>query len=131
MARETYTNRFAFLCYNLGAVYDALGQKQNALRYYQQALAIRREVGNRGGEGTTLWNIGALYFQQSRNDAALACFLLARDIYLEVLSPNRERVQKWIDDLQERVGESEFVTLSERVEPHAALLVEKTLHEEM
>ncbi len=39
-------------------VYDALGQKQEALTYYKQALAICQEVGDRGGEGTTLNNLG-------------------------------------------------------------------------
>ena len=34
----------------------SLGKKPEALRYYEQALAICREVGDRGGEGTTLNN---------------------------------------------------------------------------
>jgi tetratricopeptide (TPR) repeat protein len=119
----------AFLNNELGAVYDDLGQKQEALRYYQQALAIRTEVGDRAGEGTTLWNIGLLYFERDRNDVALACFLLARDIYEEVLSPNREGVQRWIDDLREEAGEEEFAALLAKVEPQASSIVEQTLRE--
>jgi len=34
---------------NIGAVYDALGEKQRALDYYEQALPLRRAVGDRGG----------------------------------------------------------------------------------
>jgi tetratricopeptide (TPR) repeat protein len=119
----------AFLYNNLGLVYDALGQKQEALRYYQQALAISREVGDRAGEGTTLWNIGALYFEQGRNDAALACFLRARNIYEEVLSPNREGVQRWIERLRKKAGEEEFAALLAKVEPQASLIVEQALRE--
>ena len=114
---------------NLGLVYSALGQKQEALRYYQQALAIRTEVSDRGGEGTTLWNIGALYFRQDRNDAALACLLLTRDIYQEVLSPNREGVQRWIERLQKKAGEEEFAALLAKVEPQASSIVEQALRE--
>ncbi len=43
---------------NIGAVYDALGEKQKALDYYQQALHLDRAVGDRSGEATTLSNIG-------------------------------------------------------------------------
>jgi CHAT domain-containing protein len=39
-------------------VYDALGEKQKALEYYTQALALHRAVGDRAGEATTLNNIG-------------------------------------------------------------------------
>ena len=32
---------------NLGSVYDSLGEKQEALRYYEEALPLRRQVGDR------------------------------------------------------------------------------------
>ena len=32
---------------NIGAVYDDLGEKQKALDYYNQALPLRRAVGDR------------------------------------------------------------------------------------
>ena len=76
-----------------------------------------------------MWNIGALYFERGRDDAALACFLLARDIYEEVLSPNREGVQEWIDDLWEEAGEEEFAALLAKVEPQASSIVEQALRE--
>src|SRR5258708_37975416 len=111
----------------MGAVYGALGQEQETLRYYQLALAISREVADRGGVARTLSNTGALYFRQGRNDEALACFLLARDIYEEVLSPNREGVQRWIGGLREEAGEEEFAALLAKVEPQASLIVEQAL----
>ena len=119
----------ASLYNNLGQVYDVLGKKQEALRYFEQALAIRREVGDRRGEGATLWNIGALYFRQDRNDAGLACFLLARDIYQEVLSPYREGVQRWIERLRKKASEEEFAALLAKIEPQASLIVEQALRE--
>ncbi|MFM6531961.1 MAG: tetratricopeptide repeat protein, partial [Dolichospermum sp.] len=38
---------------NIGRVYNALGEKQKALDYYNQALPILRAVGDRGGEAIT------------------------------------------------------------------------------
>ncbi|MEI2423290.1 tetratricopeptide repeat protein, partial [Arthrospira platensis SPKY2] len=44
---------------NIGAVYRAIGQPQQALTYLQQALPIWREVSDRSEEANTLNNIGA------------------------------------------------------------------------
>ncbi len=114
---------------NLGLVYDGLGKKQEALSYYEQALLISREVGDREGEGTTLSNMGALYFEQGHYDVALASFLLARGIFEEVQSPNRDSVQSWTDDLREEIGEEQFATLLAQVEPQASQIVEQALRE--
>ncbi|MDZ7963168.1 MAG: CHAT domain-containing protein, partial [Aulosira sp. DedQUE10] len=46
---------------NIGAVYNALGEKHKALEYYNNALPLLRAVGDRGGEASTLNNIGAVY----------------------------------------------------------------------
>jgi tetratricopeptide (TPR) repeat protein len=42
-------------------VYDALGDQPRALEYYNQALPLRRAVGDRSGEATTLNNMGGVY----------------------------------------------------------------------
>ncbi len=114
---------------NLGRVYNALGQKQEALKYYEQALAIFGQVGDRGGEGTTLWNIGAYYQREKRYDVALSCFILAKRIFVEVQSPNSESVQEWIDDLQREIGDQQFTTVLQTVEPHAQQIVDDALRE--
>ncbi|MBX3082405.1 MAG: tetratricopeptide repeat protein [Anaerolineae bacterium] len=46
---------------DLGLVYNALGDKRQALDYYAQALPIQRAVGDKSGEATTLNNIGMVY----------------------------------------------------------------------
>jgi tetratricopeptide (TPR) repeat protein len=38
-----------------------LGQPEQALDYYRQALPIRREVGDRAGEAVTRFNLAMLY----------------------------------------------------------------------
>ncbi|MFM6246213.1 MAG: CHAT domain-containing protein, partial [Dolichospermum sp.] len=50
---------------------DALGEKQKALDYYNQALPIYRAVGDRGGEATTLNNIGGVYDALGEKQKAL------------------------------------------------------------
>jgi tetratricopeptide (TPR) repeat protein len=54
------------------------------LEYYEKALPIRREVGDRGGEATTLNNIGRVYDAQGRQQEALEYFEKALLIFREV-----------------------------------------------
>ena len=46
---------------NIGSVHDGLGRPGTALDYYQQALPIRREVGDRAGEAVTRFNIAMVF----------------------------------------------------------------------
>ncbi|WP_420372423.1 CHAT domain-containing protein [Microcystis aeruginosa] len=55
----------------MGLVYSSLGEKQEALKYYNQALPILRAVGYRGGEATTLNNIGFVYDSLGEKQEAL------------------------------------------------------------
>ncbi|MEH1966037.1 CHAT domain-containing protein, partial [Nostoc sp.] len=52
-------------------VYDALGEKQKALDFYNQALPLTRAVGDRSGEAVTLSNIGAVYDALGEKQKAL------------------------------------------------------------
>jgi tetratricopeptide (TPR) repeat protein len=69
---------------NIGAVYDGLGDRQRALEYYQQALPIAREVGDRAGEAATLNNIGGVYDGLGDRQRALECYQQALPIQREV-----------------------------------------------
>ena len=60
-----------------------LGKQEEALKYYEQALAIRREVGNRSGEGTTLNNLGVVYDALGKKEEALK-------YYEQALASSRE-----------------------------------------
>ncbi|MEH2013227.1 CHAT domain-containing protein, partial [Nostoc sp.] len=56
---------------NIGLVYSNLGQKQKALEFYNQALPLRRAVGDRAGIATTLNNIGLVYSNLGQKQKAL------------------------------------------------------------
>jgi CHAT domain-containing protein/predicted negative regulator of RcsB-dependent stress response len=46
---------------NIASVYDVLGEKTKALKYYNQASSILHVVGDRSGEAAALNNIGHVY----------------------------------------------------------------------
>lgn len=46
---------------NLGNAYSHLGEPRKAIEYYEQALKISREIGDRRGEGNRLGNLGLAY----------------------------------------------------------------------
>ncbi|MGI9180958.1 MAG: tetratricopeptide repeat protein, partial [Longimicrobiaceae bacterium] len=65
-------------------VYDSLGQRQKALEYYEQALPIREEVGDRAGLATTLSNLGLVYNSLGQRQKALEYYEQALPIQEEV-----------------------------------------------
>ncbi|MBI2849357.1 MAG: tetratricopeptide repeat protein, partial [Chloroflexi bacterium] len=69
---------------NIGAVYDALGQREKALEYYGKALPIREEVGDRAGMAATLNNIGMVYHALGQREKALEYYGKALPIREEV-----------------------------------------------
>jgi tetratricopeptide (TPR) repeat protein len=56
---------------NLGNVYSTFGQNEKAIEHYQQALAIARETGDRGNEGTWLGDLGNVYSYLGQNEKAI------------------------------------------------------------
>lgn len=72
------------LLVHLGYAYDALGQWQTALDYYQRALRIWEEIGNRAGQANTLNNIGMVYNALGQQQMALDYYQQALPIQEEV-----------------------------------------------
>ncbi|MGJ5634882.1 CHAT domain-containing protein, partial [Nostoc sp. CALU 1950] len=68
----------------------SLGQYPKALEFYQQALAIIKEIGDRSGESTTLNNIGAIYDSLGQYPKALEYFQQALAIIKEIGDRSRE-----------------------------------------
>ncbi|MBA2285534.1 MAG: tetratricopeptide repeat protein [Ktedonobacteraceae bacterium] len=69
---------------NLAMISRATGHPHEALRLYEQALAIRREVDDRAGEGATLNNLGGVYDDVGQKQQALTYFEQALAIHREV-----------------------------------------------
>jgi len=41
--------------------YDSLGEYEKAIAFHEQSLAVKREIGKRQGEATSLGNLGSAY----------------------------------------------------------------------
>ncbi|GEM_PF-6472765 len=65
--------------YNMGVVYQSLGEKQTAVNYYSQALLLYRALGDREKEAGTIYMIGVVYHSLGEKQKAL-------DYYNQVLS---------------------------------------------
>ncbi len=60
--QEEQTNwNYAASLTSLGNVYYSLGEYQKASEFYQQSLAITREIGDRGGEAASYIGLGNVY----------------------------------------------------------------------
>jgi tetratricopeptide (TPR) repeat protein len=69
-------------------VYDRLGDRQQALTYYRQALPIRREVGDRAGEAVTRYNIALIHRADGNIDEAISELELVVDFDRQVGHPD-------------------------------------------
>jgi tetratricopeptide (TPR) repeat protein len=72
--------------WNLGDVYNGLGEYQVAIDYYQQVRVVAQEMGGSSseGEGIILWKLGGAYFELGEYEQAIDFFeqslVIAREI---------------------------------------------------
>jgi tetratricopeptide (TPR) repeat protein len=85
-------------------VHDALGQKDKALDFYQQALAIRREVGDRWGESVTLFNIGMALDELGRTAEAITYLEQAVALDEAIGHPDLESDRAKLEELWRKVS---------------------------
>lgn len=83
LPKETSVNSYQILL-SRGTDAIDIGQYDEALNYYNQALVIAREVGDRVGEGTSLACIGFVYEAKGQHDQALEYFNQALVITREI-----------------------------------------------
>ncbi|MGQ9909827.1 MAG: tetratricopeptide repeat protein, partial [Candidatus Flexifilum sp.] len=72
--------------------------------FYEQALTLRRAVGDRGGEAITCFNIGMLHYKLGDLDSAIAhverCVELREQIAHPALESNRQ-VLNWLKAMRD------------------------------
>ncbi len=81
--------------YYLGRAYEVLGQKKQAIGYYERALEIDKKGKNRQGEGATLNNLGGVYNALGKRQEALSYFEQALAIRREVGDRGGEGTTLW------------------------------------
>ena len=87
---------------NIGNVYREQGKLDEALKFYQEALAIHKEIGDHLGQADTLYNIGKFfYFSQGKYGDALKRLNEARTIFSQIGATERlHRVERTIAQLE-------------------------------
>ncbi len=122
---------------NIGQVYATLGQDKQEWEYYKQAqehykqaLPICKEEEDSETEGRVYDRLGMLYLKRPSNEIALACFLLASDVFEKAKNPEIKVVQGHLDSLRQAIGENLFTELLAQIRPHAHQVVNQALAEE-
>ena len=86
-------------------MYGSLGQYQEALNFYQQSLAIEREIGDRNGEAGSLNNLGNVYRLLGQCQEALNFYQQSLAIKREIGDCNGEATSLWnISNLYQQSG---------------------------
>ncbi len=80
----------AMVNFALGRNFSDLGNNQEALNYYNQALTIQRVIGNKESEAWTLNNMGLAYDILEEKRKALECYQQALPIFREVSNKQGE-----------------------------------------
>ncbi len=79
---------------NLGSAYYLLGDTQKGIEYYERALAITREIGDRRGEGNSLANLGLALDKLGHRDQAIRFTREALQILEQIESPKAEKAER-------------------------------------
>ncbi|MFN6306097.1 MAG: tetratricopeptide repeat protein, partial [Microcystis sp.] len=70
--QEEQTNwKYTASLTSLGNAYKSLGEYQKAIEFYQQSLAILREIGDRGGEANSYMGLGNVYYSLGEYQKAI------------------------------------------------------------
>ena len=73
----------------------ALGETRKAIEYYEQALAIVREIGDRRGEGANHGNLGLAYATLGETRKAIKYHEQALKIFREIENKRGEGTALW------------------------------------
>jgi tetratricopeptide (TPR) repeat protein len=100
---------------------------KKAIDYSKKALNIAHERGDTGYEAIMLNNLGVVFVEEKRYKEALACYLLAKDIRLQIEDPILRVTESNLKDLEVKLGRREFEILASEVAPRAVEIVRKIL----
>ena len=96
---------------NIAGVYRRTGQPKRALELYEQTLPLRREVGDRAGEATTLANIADVFYRYlQRSQEAITTMeqaiavLVETDLPQDAAGQTRDQLQQYLDSMRQGIS---------------------------
>ena len=75
---------------HLGSSYFSIGDYQKAMKYYEQALAVNKKIGDRRNEGVCLGNLGNVYLDLGEVEKAIVFYEQALEIEREIKDRRNE-----------------------------------------
>ena len=79
--------------------YADLGEVHKAIEFYEKSLVIKREIGDRRGEGNALGNLGIALYGLGEKERGIELMKQALVIYEAIESPYaewaRRKLKKW------------------------------------
>ena len=82
---------------NLGIAYKNLGEPRRAIEFFEQRLAVARELGDRRGEGNALWNMSLALDKLGQRAGAIARAEAALKILQKIEDPHVAKVQEQLE----------------------------------
>ena len=88
---------------NLGLAYADLGETRKAIEFYEQRLAIAREIGDRRGEAFGSWNLGIEYEKAGEVEKAIVAMQICVNFEKEIGHPDAENDAAKIQELRDKL----------------------------
>ena len=86
--KKYYLKAKGFSLNSFGNYYENNGKYALAVKYYSQALSLRKKAGDKAGIAASLSNIGLIYAHQRDFEKAIAYILEVLEIELQLNNPN-------------------------------------------
>ncbi len=76
------SRNYSLLVNNIGNVYKKIKQYDEAIRFFEESVTVKKKLGHDEGVANSLLNIGLIYSIQTKTDSALQYLQQAKDIYV-------------------------------------------------
>jgi hypothetical protein len=89
---------------NISQIYDARGDYDTALRYLEQSLKIRKQIGDIAGEATTCFNMATIFAETGKIEKAIP--LVERTVQIDQITqnPDLESDMRYLTELRGMVS---------------------------
>jgi tetratricopeptide (TPR) repeat protein len=105
VCHETDRHSEGRVLHAFGNVHQKLGNIPDAIAYYERALLLRREIGDRFGEAETSHQLGRALREADQPAAARRAFAEALAIFDNLADPAADTVRQQLDELESDTGE--------------------------